>query len=716
MISRRAFLAAGTGGLALAFVIPGGVSVGTAAAAFEPNAWLTITPDGAITVHITKAEMGQGIGTAFAQIVAEELEADWKDIRVDYPINDPKFGEMLTAGSWSVALSFDALSRAGAAARMMLIDAAAKRWAVDAADCRAERSVVRHPRTRRSIAYRELVARGPITKSLTAEELKAIPLKKPAQYTLVGRSMPRLDIPDKTTARARFGIDMFLPGMAYAKVAYPPTRLGKHRAVDDSAARQVKGYLQTIVLDDLVAVMAETYEAAVVARDALRITWEPGPHAQASSPAIFQEYERKARQEGGVPWVKIGDVKAGMTQAVKTHTATYTTDFLVHAPIEPMNCLARYAAGAFDLFTGNQAQSDLTRELSSRLGVDPTKIRIHQQYLGGSFGSRMEWDIALEAALIARKAGRPVKLIRSREEDFARGYHRPPTLQVISAGLDEGGTVSAWEHTIVTAYPSKRWAAFLDELGRDPFSLNGADHFYDMTNQLVRAIQGEHGYPVGFYRSVAPGYTFFALEAFLDELAQLATVDPLQMRLAMLKNRPRLVNVLTLAAARAGWGTRLPANVGRGLACATGQDRASRAWTAAVVQARVDPASGEVAVEKITCVVDCGLVINPDGVRAQLEGGLLFGLSGALKEYGSVIDGSFAQKNFDDYPVLRMHEVPEVELHVVESTEPPSGAGEPTVTVVAPALANAIFAATGARVRQLPFLPTRVLKALKDKA
>ncbi len=715
-LGRREFLAtAGAAGLTLCFAVPGrhGAPVG-AASAFEPNAMLTITPDGAITVHVIRAEMGQGIGTALAQIVAEELEADWKDIRLSYPVNDPKYGRMHTVGSLSIKQLFDPLSRAGAASRIMLIDAAARGWNVDPADCVAERGVVRHPPTGRSISYGDLVARIPITKTLTPEELKAIPLKKPPQYRLIGRSIPRLDIPDKVDGRAKYAIDIFLPGMAYAKVAYPPTRGGTHRSVDDGAARRIKGYLRTVVTDDLVAVVAETYEAAVEARDALKITWDPGPHAKVDSRSIPGDYERRARQDAGVAWVKVGDVEATMKVAARTQTASYTTDFAEQAPMEPMTCVARWAGERCELFTGVQSQLLAVAQLSRKLGVPPASIRIHQQYLGGGFGRRLDVDVPLEAALVARAAGQPIKLIRSREEDFSRGFYRTPTLHVMKAGLDATGRMTAWQHSLVAASPLGRWGN-RDAQGRDLTLLLGADHLYEIPHQLAQEIPGEHGIPVGMYRAVGAGCTWFAVESFIDELARLTGRDPLAMRLGMLAQRPRLVNVLKLAAAKAGWGASLPPEVGRGLACTTYRDREQPTWTAAVVQARVDRASGDVQVQKITCVVDCGLVINPDGVRAQLEGGLLFGLSAALKERGSVTNGAFDQKNFDDYPILRMDEVPELDIHVVESTEAPTGTGEQAVTVVAPALANAIFAATGARVRQLPFLPERVLQALRDK-
>jgi isoquinoline 1-oxidoreductase beta subunit len=718
--SRREFLTTAVvagAGLTLRFTIPGGVDAASAATAFEPNAALTLTPDGIITVHITKAEMGQGVGTALAQIAAEELEADWKDIRIDYPTNDPKYGLMLTGGSWSVNWTFDSLSRAGAGARMLLIEAAAKQMGVAPADCIAEDSRVRHLPTGRSMSYGEIVAKVPITRTLSEDDLKKIQLKKPDQYKIVGKWIQRLDIPEKTNGRAKFGIDTFLPGMVYAKVAYPPTREGsKHKSVDDSGAKRVQGYIRTVVNDDLVAVVADSYENAVKARDALKVTWDTGPYANVSTESIFQEYARKAREDTTSPaWVEQGDVRAGMTEAAKTHEATFTTDYVAHMQMEPMNCVVRFANGVYDIYTGSQFQTMAVGTLSKKLGVEESKVRIHQHYLGGGFGRRLEPDVVLEGALIAREVKRPVKLIRSREEDLRRDFYRSATLQVLKGGLDANGRVVAWQNTLVAAYPGERYGG-LDDKGRDQFALNGSDHVYDIPHQFVRAIRSETGISVGYVRAVAPNYTFFAVETFIDELAHLASVDPLAFRLAMLGGSPRLANVLKLAAEKSGWGTPLPPNVGRGIACVTAQEKKSPTWTASVVEARVDPQTGSVRVQKITCAVDCGIVVNPDGVRSQVEGSLLFGVSNALKERGTVQNGQLVQSNFHDYQVLRMNEVPEVEIHVVPSTAYPTGVGEPGVTTIAPALSNAIFAATGARVRSAPLLPERVLKAIQQKA
>jgi isoquinoline 1-oxidoreductase len=719
-LDRRDFLktsALAGAGLTLYFTLPAAVRNAAAAAAFEPNTALTITPDGVVTVHIMKAEMGQGVGTALAQIVAEELEADWKDIRIDYPVNDPKYGLMLTGGSWSVNWTFDKLSRAGAAARIMLVDAAARRLNVAPEDCAAEGGVVRHLPSGRAMSYGDIVSKAPITRTFSEDDLKKIKLKDPSQYRIVGRWIERLDIPEKTTGKAKFGIDSFLPGMVYAKVAYPPTREGATvKSVDDSAARKVKGYIRTVKVGDLVAVVADRYENAVKARDALKVGWDPGPYASVTTESIFADYLKKAKEDTSSPsWVEQGDVRAGMAQATKRHEAVFMTDFVAHMQMEPMNCVAKVTDNVYDLYTGSQFQTMAVGALSKTLGVPEKNIRIHQHYLGGGFGRRLEPDIMLEAALIAREVKRPVKLIRSREEDLRRDYYRSATLQIVKAGLDASGKVVAWEKSLVTAYPGERYGG-LDDKGRDQFALNGSDHVYEIPNQFVRAIRGETGMSVGYVRAVAPNYTFFAVETFIDELAHLAGKDPVEFRAAMLGGSPRLTRVLKLAAEKAGWGTPLPANVGRGVACVTAQEKKSPTWTASVVEAEVDRATGAVKVRKVVTAVDCGIVVNPDGVRAQLEGSVLFGLSNALKEHATVKNGQLEQSNFHDYQVLRMNEVPEVEVHVVRSTEFPTGVGEPGVTTIAPALSNAIFAATGARVRRVPLLPDRVLAAIRAKA
>ncbi|HET6367059.1 MAG TPA: molybdopterin cofactor-binding domain-containing protein [Pseudomonadales bacterium] len=721
-LDRRDFLKSGTAagaGLVVYFTIPAGRGgIVEAAAKFEPNAFITITPDGLVTVHVLKAEMGQGVGTALAQVVAEELETDWKDMRIDYPVADPKYGLMLTGGSWSINWTFDSLSRGAAGARMALIEAAASSWKVPASECEASRSAVRHLPTGRSLTYGEIVAKTPITKTFTEDDLKKITLKKPAEYKVIGQWIQRLDIPEKTNGRAKFGIDTFLPGMAYAKIAYPPTREGgKPTAVDDSAAKKVPGYLKTVRLPDMVAVVATSYSAAVKGRDALKITWDLGPNANVSSETIFADYARKAADPGaGIEWHKAGGPGAG--QPARTHQATFMTDYVAHMQMEPMNCLASVKNGVYDLYTGSQFQTMAVGLLAATLKVPPANIRIHQHYLGGGFGRRLEPDIMLEAALIAREAGRPIKLIRSREEDLQRDVYRSATYQVVKAGLDGSGKVISWDATVVAGHPGGRWGPdFLNKQGLDDFALNGADHVYDIPNQLVRGVRAETGISVGYVRAVAPNYTFFAVETMMDELANLAKADPVKYRLDMLGGAPRLANVLRIVAERSGWGTPLPANVGRGVACVSAQEKKTPTWTATVIQARVEPATGNVKVEKIICAVDCGIVVNPDGVRSQVEGSLLFGLSNSLKEKGTVAKGALEQKNFDTYQVLRMSDLPDVvEVHVVQSIEYPTGVGEPGATTIAPALSNAIFAATGARVRQVPLQPDRVLRAMQQKA
>src|SRR5882762_3854172 len=370
-VSRRDFLKASAAGagFVLTFRIAGGaMSAAEAAGAWEPNTVFTIDPSGIITVHITKAEMGQGVGTALAQIVAEELEADWRDVRIDYPTSDPKYGLMLTGGSWSVNWTFDALSRAGAAARLALIDAAAKSWDVSPADCVAERGMIRHMPTGRSLRYGEIVAKVPITKTFTEDELKQITLKKPADYRVVGQWIPRLDIPDKVTGKAKFGMDTFLPNMVYAKVVYPPVREGATRTgVDDSAAKRVKGYVATVTLPQLVAVVATSYEAAVKARDALKVTWDPGPNANVSTESILAKFTQAKDDPNAAAWHEQGDVKAAMSGAARRHEATYTTDYVAHMQMEPMNCVVRFADGVYDVYTGSQFQTFAVGTLAATL-------------------------------------------------------------------------------------------------------------------------------------------------------------------------------------------------------------------------------------------------------------------------------------------------------------------------------------------------------------
>ncbi len=719
-LNRRDFLktSAAGAGFVMTFRIAGGPTA-SAAGAWEPNAAFTIDPSGIVTVHITKAEMGQGVGTALAQIVAEELEADWRDVRIDYPTSDAKYGLMLTGGSWSVNWTFDALSRAGAGARGLLVDAAAKQWGVEPSECVAESGRVRHLPSGRFMTYGEIVSKTGTMATLSDEELKKIQLKKPDQYKIVGRWIPRLDIPEKTNGQARFGIDRFLPGMVYAKVAYPPTRSGgKHKKVDDSAAKQFKGYVATVVNDDLVAVVADSYTNAVKARDALKIEWDLGPNANQSTENIMKEYKRRADTDTASPsWVDVGDIKDALSKSMKTVTAEYWTDYVAHCPMEPMNCVAQVTAdGTYNFYTGNQFQTRAMGDLSKKFGVDASKIKVHQSYLGGGFGRRLEPDYMVESGIIAKAVGKPVKLILSREEDLQRDFLRSCTLQKMTGGLSSSGAVVAWQNQLVAAYPSDRYGG-TDKQGRDQFSLNGSDHYYDIPNQFVRAIRSETGMEVGYVRAVAPNFTFFGVETFVDELAHAAGVDPVQFRLRMLGNAPRLASVLRLVAEKSGWGRSLPKGTGLGVAAVTAQEKASPTWTATAMQVKVDSSTGAVKVEKIWCAVDCGLVINPDGVRNQMEGSVLFGMSNALKEQGTVKNGALVQTNFDTYPVLRMNEIPdEVNVYIVQSSEYPTGVGEPGVTTILPALSNGIFSATGARVRTAPFTPERVLAALKATA
>ena len=703
-LTRRAFLASATAaGAALTIrfplVAPGDAA---AAAAYDPNAALTITPDGIVTVHITKAEMGQGVGTALAQIVAEELEVDWKDVRVDYPANDPKFGLMLTGGSWSVNWTFDTLSRAGAAARLALIDAAAKTWNANPADCVAARGVVRHLPTGRALRYGEIVARVPITKTFSEDELKQIVLKKPADYRVVGQWIPRLDIPEKTNGKAKFGIDTFLPNMVYAKVAYPPTREGaKFTAVDDSAAKRVKGYVATVQLpqQQLVAVVASSYEAAVKARDALKVSWDAGPNASVSTDSIFAKFNSAKDDPGVTSWHEQGDVKGAMGGAARRHEATYTTDYVAHMQMEPMNCVVRFADGAYDIYTGSQFQTFAVGTLAATLGVDASKIRINQQYLGGGFGRRLEADGVARAVEIARHVDGPVKVVWTREEDIQHDMYRPYWFDRLSAGLDAKGRPVAWNNRFAGSSVIARWLPPGFKNGLDPDTTEGAiDLVYDLPNLHVEYVRVEPpGIPTAFWRSVGPSHTVFVVESFMDELAAAAKQDAVAYRLALLDKAPRAKAVLALAAQKAGWGQPRP----KGSGCGVSLQHVFATYMAVVAEVEVAK-DGTVRVRRVVCAVDCGTVVNPDTVRAQIQSAIMFGVTAALFGEITLKDGRVEQANFDTYQILRMNEAPAVEVHIVQNFEPPGGMGECGTSAIVPAVSNAIFAATGKRLRKMP--------------
>ncbi|BAM93242.1 putative aldehyde dehydrogenase precursor [Bradyrhizobium oligotrophicum S58] len=745
-LSRRSFLV-GTAatGLVLGYAgLPDSAFAAAAPANFEPSVWYAIAPDGLVTVTCGKADMGQHIASTMAQILCEELGAAWKDMRVQLASNDPKFndpvlGAQITGGSWSTMMNFDAMSRAGAAGRIALTEAAATAMGVPAKELVVRDSVVMHPKSKKQMTYAEIVKSGKITKSFTPDELKAITLKTPDQYTMIGVSVPQLDIPSKTNGTAKYGIDTMLPGMVYGKVVTPPVRFGATvTAVDDSEAKKVPGFIKAVTLDDKtgstsgwVVAVANTYANARKAADALKISYDKGPYANVSTDTIITEAMRlQAQDDAGQFFVKDGDPAAALAGAAKVLEAEYTTSINIHAPLEPMNATAEFKGDILHIYSGNQFATRSGAIAAGAAGIDPKFVVMHQAWLGGGFGRRLDADMMIPAVQAAKAVGKPVKVIYSRENDMTMDYSRPLTYQKVKAGLDSNGKLIALSHDVVSAWPTARWgipdflSPSVDKKGPlDSFTVNGADFFYTVPNHHVRAIKNELAHnatPSGQLRSVAPGWTFWAVESMIDEIAAASGQDPAQFRIALLDGKgkndggaQRLRNTLLAAMGLSGYGAKkLPKGEGMGVSCVSSQERATASWTACVAHVAVAE-TGEVTVKKLTVATDVGTQVHPDNIRAQVEGAALWGLSLAMYEKATLKDGGIEQTNFDSYRPLRMSQVPEVAIAVIANGEKATGVGEPAVTVVAPALGNAIYNACGARLRSLPITAAAVKAAMQ---
>jgi isoquinoline 1-oxidoreductase subunit beta len=756
-INRRHFLV-GTAATGLVFsyaAAPGikeALGAATAAQDFAPTAWYAISPEGKVIVTCGKAEMGQHISSTMAQLIAEELGAAWKDVSVVLASNDPKYndpvlGAQITGGSWSTSMNFDAMSRAGAAGRLTLIPAGAAIMGVPEAECHAASSHVMHSKSRKSVTFAEIVKSGKAGKTWTPEELKAIKLKTPDQYVLIGHPLQQLDIPAKTNGTAQYGIDAHVPGMVYGKLALPPVRFGATvKSIDDSEAKKVQGFLTAVKVDDptqttsgWVVAVADSYESAKKAAAALKIDWDKGPYANVSDETILDESRRLQKDpNAGLFFVKDGDSAGTLAKAAKILEAEYTTSINIHAPMEPMNALAHEKDGIWHIYTGNQFATRTTAIAAAVAGTDPKNIIIHQHYLGGGFGRRLESDMVVPAVAAAKAVGKPVKMIYAREDDMVMDFTRPLTYQKVKVGLDAQGKAIAMEHDVIGAWPTARWGipAFLtpsvDKKGsHDSFAVNGSDYWYSIPNHSVRNIENEiaqKATPSGQLRSVAPGWTFWAIESTMDEIAHATGKDPVELRLSLLDaagdnagasslqegGAKRLANVLRTAVGRAGYGAVKPGpNEGIGVACVSAQERDRPTWTACVAHVAVNPETGDVTLKKLTVAMDVGTAVNPDGIRAQIEGSTLWGASIALLEKATMKDGGIEQTNFDTYTPMRMSQVPEVDVSIIANGEAAVGVGEPAVTVIAPAIANAVFNAVGARVRSLPITPENVKAAMK---
>ncbi len=704
--SRRGVLqggvAAGAAGLTLAFYLPARARDEMERGAngtneFAPNAFIRIDHTSKTTLIMPQVEMGQGVYTALPQILAEELDAEYAKVALEHaPPSDklygnPLFGIQATGNSNSVRAFWKPLRIAGAAARAMLIRAAAQRWRVDPATCSAANGAVTHAASGRSLAYGELVdsaARLPVPLDP--------PLKNPKDFALIGKPLKRLDTPGKTNGSVVYGIDTMLPGMKFATLAASPVFGGKVKHVDDSAAKAVPGVRQVVVLDDLVAVVGDHMWAAKKGLDALAITWDEGPHAQLSSAEIWADLRAASKRDGAVA-KSVGDIAKGLSQGEKVD-GQFELPFLAHAPMEPMNCTVRLTPGACEIWTGTQVMTRVQATAAQAAGVPIDKVTVHNHLLGGGFGRRLEADMVDSAVRIAKRVDAPIKVVWTREEDIQHDIYRPVYRDVISASLS-GGKIVAWKYRVTGSSIMARWFPAGFQKGVDIDAVDSAvDIPYDIPNLLVEYVRAEPpAVPTGFWRGVGPNNNVFAIECFIDELARKAGADPIAFRRGMLGKTPRLQAALDMVAEKSGWGKPLPARVGRGVCV----QPSFASFIATVVEAQVDD-RGEVMLRKVTSVVDTGIAVNPDIVVAQLQGGLIFGLTAALFGEITIDKGRVRQSNFNDYRMLRIDEVPPIEVHVVKSGEEPGGIGETGCTAGPPALRNAIYAATGVALRRLP--------------
>ena len=739
-MNRREFLVTATAtGAAFSFAGPAGA---TADARFEPTIWYDIDHAGVVTVNVIRAEMGQHVGSAIARIVAEELEADWSKVRVRHVDSDPKWGLMITGGSWSMWQSFPLMSQAGAAGRAVLIAEGAKLLGVPPADCTAAGGVIESGG--KSVTYGQIVAKGDLSRRFTAAELAKMPTKAAKDRRLIGKAMLAGDVAEKTRGEARYGLDAEVPGMIYARPKIPPTRYDSVvMSVDDRAAKGVAGYLRCLTLTDpsgtapgWVMVLAETWVAASRAADLVKVEWRSGEAAKVSE-ADLQNHAQALIDDPAAGSFLLND--AGVAEAFgaaqKVLEQTYTTGTALHFQMEPVNVLAFEKDGVFEIHTGNQWQSLVLPWLAKALDRPQDKIVLRTYRLGGGFGRRLNGDYAIPAALAAKAVGKPVKMLLTRADDSRFDSPRSPSVQRLKMAFGPAGRVTAMQHDAAAGWPTQTMAAFFMGTGEngvkyDPFSINGANHWYNVGAHKVRAIQNNlanRTFRPGWLRSVGPGWTNWALESFIDEAAHAQGIDPVKFRLGLLDavgrnageapcavgGAHRQATVLNRLAAKAGWGGALPANTGLGVATSFGQERDMPTWIGCAARVHVDRTTGKVKVEKLTLVADAGTIIHPDGALAQMEGAALWGLSLALHEGTKFVDGMVEDTNLDTYTPLRMRDTPDVEVEFIDSDQPPVGLGEPATTVVGPAIANAIFAAVGARVRHLPIQPAAVLAAIK---
>jgi isoquinoline 1-oxidoreductase beta subunit len=708
--SRRAFLtglAAVGGGLLVGFRVSP-VTAQSSPSAPSPNAFVRIDRTSRVTLILPYVEMGQGAYTSQAQLLAEELDVGLDQVALQAAPPDeslyshPILRDQITGGSMGLRGSWDTLRLAGASARAMLIAAAAQRWQVDVDQCSTRRGEVLHAASNRRLAYGEVAdaaARLPVPNDVV--------LKDPSRYEVVGRPVKRLDTPDKVTGVAKFGIDAHPPGVKYAAIAASPVFGGRVGSVDERAALRVRGVTQVVRIDDAVAVIADNTWAARKGLAALEIEWNEGVNAGINTAQLIAECDA-ALDRSGLVASESGDVAGAEARAASRYEASFRMPMLAHLAMEPINCTAHVRSDGCEIWVGCQRLALARRMAAEALGIPAERVVIHNHLLGGGFGRRLEADYVAQAVRVARQVDGPVKVIWSREEDVQHDYFRYHNHSRVRVGLDAEGRPTSFFHRVVGPSVMARWLPIFTVDGVDLDIVGGATGPYAWTAQRVEYVRQEspQGLMTGNWRGVGATRNVFVVETVVDDLAHAARVDPLEYRRALLSQNPRALGVLDLAAREAGWGQPLPRGRGRGLSLLN--DFGS--FLALVADVAVDP-SGQVRVERVVCAVDCGFAVNPDVVRAQIEGGVIFGLSAALYGKITVANGRIVESNFNDCPVVRMNESPAIEVHIVASAEPPGGVGEPGTAALFPAVTNAIYSATGVRLYELPIDTARLRSA-----
>ncbi len=662
---------------------------------FNPKVWLTIAPDDSIRIRVASSEMGQGVMTSVPMLIAEELDADWSKVQAEFaPINpafaNPIFGRQQTGGSTAIRGYWNPLREVGAIARELLLGAAAQIWGVTANDCETNNGYVIHSGTGERLSYGELA-----TLAATLPVPDAAFLKEPDEFKLLGKSQPRLDGPAKVDGSAEFGFDIQLPGLLTAMVVRCPVYGGRLKQFDATQAKAMDGVREVLAIKTGVAVVADHYWAAKQGRDALKIEWDYGPNAKLNSAAISKRFADVV--DKGTIGRDDGNVNQTIKDATKTIEAVYEVPYLAHACMEPMNCTAHVRNGECDVWVPTQGQTRTHNTAMQLTGLPTEKVRVHTTFLGGGFGRRSEQDFVTDAIETSKAMDAPVKVVWTREDDIQHDYYRPATYNRLTATLNNQGMPSAWRHRIAGPSIFNRDAKGREDTGTDWSATEGALHLpYSIPNVQVSYAQVNTAVPVGFWRSVASSQNTYITECFLDEIAAAAGKDPYKLRHELLREQPRYRGVLELAANKAGWDRPPPAGHTRGIAVAS----SFGSYAAQVAEISID--RGRVRVHRVVCAIDCGMTVNPDTIEAQMESGIIYGLTAVLHGEINIAQGRAQQSNFNDYPLLSLEECPEIEVHIISSTEDPGGVGEPGTPPIAPAVANAVFAATGTPVRRLP--------------